>query len=122
MLNHLFELSLQRSKKEAAAFYIAYNLLGICVGGVMGFLAPLNTGRQEILRFGYLLSIFYVLVIGIFLLVKKGKQTSVLSWILVGLSPFLTAYWIGTLTGLIPLAYLTTLPNGTPTRQKTETI
>jgi hypothetical protein len=111
-LKNFFDFGLQRSKKEAAVFYFVFLLLGSVISWIIGFLQPpFTTSRSELVHLSYLASIIYVFVIGLWILLNKA-QVNFLSLMIVGSGLVLT-YWVGPILGLIPIAYLTTLPKNT---------
>lgn len=111
MFNDLFEFGKQRSRREAAGFYLFYWFLGVAIstvglfiGGGWGF----YEGFAEDLWTGpYFFAMVFCLALAFLVLGKKNKLRN--SWLLIlALLSGVGAFLLGALVGLIPVAYLTT--------------
>lgn len=112
MFGNLTNFEHKRNIKEALGFYIAYLILNIVVGAVLGVLfghgTSFNAGYSSGLVVGEYAAIVIQIVVGLLVLIKRKRYKNIFYIILFLLAIFLTKFG-GALVGLIPLAYLTTV-------------
>ena len=111
MFKHLTNFGFQRTGLQAFGMYLAYGLVNILfaflAGMVLGMLNP-AASFDDGLRLGTLVVIITCLVFGSLVIRAKGLMNFksiafvILAGVLAGLG--------GTLLGMIPVAYLSTLP------------
>jgi hypothetical protein len=116
LFQKLADFSYQRNFKEAIGFYIAYLVLVMCIGGIVGGIIGLLFGNGGTLssdlvslisRVAGLCALALVAGIGYFQLRAKGFTQRFEFILLVVISIGITLYGGGML-GLIPLAFLST--------------
>ncbi len=120
MFKDLMVLEKQRTGKEAFGFYLAYLLLSVVVFGVVGgFIGALGApsdfgeGFEQGRAIGGYLPYPFSLVLSALVLFRKGHLKS-FGFVLIGLCSGVLASG-GTILGLVPVAYLTTIkPKGPP--------
>jgi hypothetical protein len=111
MFSNLTNYAYKRSPLQALGFYIAYLILIILVGGVLGGIAGLLFEENSFaisLRLGVITAIITCLALAILVVSKKNQWSNFLAIFLIVLSPFL-AFLLGGIGGLLPVSYLTTL-------------
>lgn len=111
MFKDLFAFGKQRSRREAAGFYIFYLLLGVVITSVGLFVGggwSFQEGFAEDLWIGpYFFAMVFSLLLAFLVLFKKNKLRN--PWLLIlALLSGVGAFLLGALVGLIPVAYLTT--------------
>lgn len=111
MFQKLVEFDYQRSFKEAFGFYLAYLLVVILLGGLMGGAVGIFITSEEALfltmRMGALAAVITSLVLS-FLILKEKNLLGDFKYIVAGLMSGILALFGGGLLGLIPVAFLTT--------------
>ncbi|MFW5808422.1 MAG: hypothetical protein ACOCWH_05165 [Spirochaetota bacterium] len=114
MFKNLTVFEYTRSVKEAIGFYLAYLLLFIVVGAVFGAVAsfvttmdPVAAGTRAGMLVAFLLTAYLA-----FSLLRRKRLLNNFGFILLALLSVLLALILGGIGGLIPVAYLTTRPNG----------
>ena len=111
MFSNLTDFSVKRSTKQAIGFYIAYLvliiLLGALVGGLVGLVSDGGEGFISPLTAGVYIGVITSLVISFTVIYRKKLLGNYLYIILAILSGLLALVGGGIL-GLIPSAYLTT--------------
>jgi amino acid permease len=109
MFKKLTDFKYQRSSKEAVGFYIAYLIVsmlgGALLGGILGAMFPDNPFQAGV-RGGTIVAVFICILLS-WLIIKEKRQTEFSNLLLVLLSGVL-ALLVGGLFGLIIPAYLTT--------------
>jgi hypothetical protein len=106
MFKEVFVLSKVRTLKEAVVFYLVYLGLGITLAiNMSGFIDDQNL----LFWAGRVSAIIIVLFLGLGVAYIKSQISSFKILALIAFSIAVTAY-IGLAIGLIPVAYLTTLP------------
>lgn len=116
MFSHLFDLGFKRTGLQALGFYIVYLIIVILATGLIaGILSPISgaTSFEEGLAFGQKvgLGIVLALCVGLSVAVLHGKkQLAHAGYLLLVLASGFLAVIGGGVLGLIPAAYLTTLP------------
>ena len=111
MFKDLFVFGNQRSRWEAAGFYVFYLLLGVVItsvglliGGGWGF----QEGFAEDLWIGpYFFAMVLCLALAFLVLFKKNKLRNP-GLVILALLSGVGAFLLGAMVGLIPVAYLTT--------------
>ena len=111
MFNDLFVFGKQRSRREAAGFYLFYWLLGVFITSVGLFVGSgwrFQEGFAEDLWIGpYFFAMVFSLTLAFLVLGGKNKLRN--PWLVIlALLSGVGAYVLGALVGLIPVAYLTT--------------
>jgi len=110
MFKKLSDFRFERTWKQSIGFYIAYMFLGIIFGGLAGGLYGLITGDNSFeggVHTGQIVAILYCLGLAVIMTKSKGILPSFKAFMMIALSG-LIAVFIGTLGGLIPIAYLST--------------
>lgn len=115
MFKNLFDFTYRRTVKEAFGFYLAYLLLilisGIILGGTLGgFFTTEDTfeaGYDFGLKIGIFFAVIVCLYISISLVVKKKLYTN-FGFVLLSLCSGILALFGGALLGLIIPTYFTT--------------
>lgn len=111
MFKNLVDLGYKRTPKEAIGFYLAYLLLNIVIGAVLGGVFHSGNSISSSFSSGVLIgqygTIITQLIIGILILSKRKRYKS-FTYIIIVLLSILLSEFGGALVGLIPLAYLTT--------------
>ena len=110
MFSDLFDFAKQRTRKEALGFYIAYSILTIMFLFLFGILMALVFGDKIIpqaTQIGRSFAVLIPLVLS-FEIVRQKKAWNFSNVLLALLSGILGVF--GIFVGLIPTAYLTTLP------------
>ena len=108
MFNDLFNFEKQRTGKEALGFYIAYFLLIAISGGVIGLVLGVVLGLSTDLV-EWLAAVIICPLLSFQILSKKNLKRNIL-YIWLCIFSGIGALWLGELLGLIPVAYLTTIP------------
>ena len=110
MLQDLLDLGKQRTAKEALIFYIAYFLTYILAfllfGGIIG---GITQSPDLVMLLTNLLAVIFCSWLSYQIISKKNLKGNIL-YIVLCISSGVGAYFTGTLLGLIPVAYLTTIP------------
>ncbi len=113
MFKNLTKLEFNRTGLQALGFYLAYLLLLILSGGLIGgmvagiFANDADEAYQMGLKLGNIMAVLYCITITI-LVLKKKKLLNNFAYILLVLLSGLLSILLGGLGGLIPVAYLTT--------------
>lgn len=110
MFKNLTDFSYKRSGKEALGFYLAYLVLIVLVGGIVGAVTGLASGSQSYelgVRVGNIVAILLVLGVS-FAILSKKKLMNNFGLVLLALLSGLLAFAGGSVLGLIPTAYLST--------------
>ncbi len=108
MFDDLFSLEKERTSQQAFGFYLAYLLMAVLGGAILGGLAGVLGGNYESsARVGGVFAVLNCLGVSFGILNKKKLDSFGL--IVVSLLSGLGAILGGGLLGLIPTAYLTTL-------------
>ncbi|BFM14966.1 hypothetical protein R50073_11490 [Maricurvus nonylphenolicus] len=114
MFSKLTEFNAQRSIKEAVGFYLAYFilflLLGFTVGGIIGVLNP-DQAYEVGVKVGQIMAVIMCCALAVTIVFKKSLQSS-FKCIALAVMAALLSILLGALGGLIPIAYLTTVPDG----------
>ncbi len=112
MFKKLTDYSYVRSTKEAVGFYIAYFFVAVLTGALAGVVSTIIFPSQDIMtlgvRVGSVIAILIVVLLAIAMLSKK-KLTGEYKYILIALLAGLLSVLGGSLLGLIPVAYLSTV-------------
>ena len=125
MFKDLLVFEKQRTGKEAFGFYIAYSLLvgllsviiielifggasGGAPSGASGFAEGFEEGFERGQAVGVYLNPLFCLALSALILFRKGHLKS-FGFVLIGLSSGVLASPFGSLLGLVPTAYLTTI-------------
>ena len=106
MFENLFDLAYVRSTRQAVGFYIAYFVLMVTFLLIAGGI--LASDFVEGIQVGATIAIIYCPVLSLIIVAKKGGLGG--KGILMVLLSFIGANVGGGLIGIIPAAYLTTLP------------
>ena len=110
MLQDLLDLGKQRTAKEALIFYIAYFLTYILAfllfGGIIG---GITQSPDLVMLLTNLLAVIFCSWLSYQIISKKNLNGNTL-YIVLCISSGVGAYFLGILFGLIPAAYLTTIP------------
>ena len=112
MFDNVLNFELQRSKKEALGFFLAHLLLVGILAGLSAAIDALIAGQGSFEgggRIGQIISVFYCIVLGIAVCIRKNLLSSFKTILFILLSGSV-AVFLGGLGGLIPVAYLSTLP------------
>lgn len=113
MFLNLAKYETKRTGKDAVGFYLAYLLLGLMLGFAIAFVAgvlnPENVKHAALVA-GSIFAVIYCITIAILIAVKKSLTSSFQTLLLIGITA-ITSIFLGALGGLIPVAYLTTIPN-----------
>ncbi len=116
MFEDIFVLPKRRDPKQAIGFYIVYTVLGLFLLALLGIIMGLVVGEEHIVekarRFGQITAVVYPFSLSL-VIVQAKSAFSLKSIAMILLSGFLGSF--GIFTGLLPTAYLSTLPNNTPT-------
>lgn len=110
LFKNLTDFSYKRTGKQALGFYLAYFVLIVIVGALIGGLASLSIGDASInlgVRYGNILAILVTVGLS-FLILNKKNLLDHFGYILLALLSGLLAFLGGALLGLIPVAYFTT--------------
>lgn len=130
MFTNLFVLEKERTGKEAFGFYLAYFLLASLLQGLISsFIVPYSPSESlaESFAAGYTAgrkvgmysSVVFSLVLSFAVLFKKEKLQN-FRLVLIALLSGVGAIIFGGILGLVPAAYLTTIP--TETGNKTNSL
>ncbi len=115
MFKQTFNFSYQRHGfKEALGFYVVHLIIAMMLGMVLGALwgggqGSFAQGFQKGVRAGQIIAVIYSLGLALLILIKKqilGGAKNLFLALLAGILAALS----GGLLGLVPAAYLTTLP------------
>jgi hypothetical protein len=112
MFTHLFDLSFQRSPRQAIGFYIIYFLMTIVAAGLFTGLLSASLsfdGYQQAVSIGAIVAILACLGLSASILHTKHQVKNTTALLLV-LAAGILALFAGSILGMIPVAYLTTLP------------
>lgn len=112
MFKDLTNLGLKRTATQAIGFYLAYFLLILIVGFILGGIGGAFMGDNENAfnigaNLGIVISIIITLILG-FLILREKKLLNSYGYILIVLISAAIALFAGALGGLILIAYLTT--------------
>ncbi len=110
MFEDLFNFAMQRSRKQAFGFYLAYSILTIMFLFIFGILMALIFGEKiagEAVQIGRAFAVVVPLALSFEIL--RQKKAFTFSNVIVALSSGVLGT-LGIFVGLIPTAYLTTLP------------
>lgn len=114
MFQHLLDFDFKRSGVQALGFYIAWlvliTLVGALLGAIGGMINP-ETAYQTGVRIGTVMAI--VASVALCGLIIQAKKRITFPMILLAVFSGFLAFLGGGVLGLIPAAYLTTLPVGT---------
>lgn len=111
MFKSLTDLGYKRTALQAFGFYLAYFILGVIGGGLIGALigvidpANVSTNVAQIVT---PCVVVYALVLSFLIVKNKSKKIAFKHVLLIVLSGVLALFGAG-LLGIIPAAYLTTL-------------
>jgi peptidoglycan/LPS O-acetylase OafA/YrhL len=111
VFSNLAKLEITRSGKEALGFYVSYFILGLIFGFIIGALAGiLNPDNAEEAGFkaGSISAVIMSVFLSVLICSKKHLFSSFKAISLIAIAALLSVF-SGTLGGLIPVAYLTTL-------------
>jgi hypothetical protein len=104
MFDDLFTLEKQRTTEQAIGFYLAYLLFTILVAAIIGGLIMQDIEGSVLI--GLRAAAIFCLALSFLILYKKNQFN--LPMVLIALSSGLAAMVLGSLLGLVPVAYLTT--------------
>lgn len=110
MFKNLTDFGYKRNIKEAVGFYMAYLVLVMLVGGILGGILGVVMQNNTFgfgLKVGNVIGVITSLGVS-FLILKEKKLLGNFGFILIALLSGLLALFIGGLGGLIPAAFLTT--------------
>ncbi len=113
MFSNLTQFELSRSGKQALGFYLAYLFLGIILGFAAGAIAGVLTAGdpfQAGFFVGQIIAIVLCFALSLIIAYKKSLFSSFKVLVIIVLTVILSVL-LGTLGGLIPVAYLTTVAN-----------
>lgn len=113
MFKNLLSFETQRTALQALGFYIAYLIVTMLMGGIISGATGIatNNGSFEFgARIGAVLAIIICLTLSITVVAKKKQLKSFVYLLCIILSGGL-ALFLGGIGGLIPTAYLTTIPS-----------
>ena len=107
MFEDLSNYSKERQPLQALGFYIVFLIIGVAIGALFGlvFAPDYYTG----VLVGSVVAVIYCTILSYLILSAKGQLSTAFSAFI-----FITAFlsfFIGSLGGLIPVAYLTTINN-----------
>ena len=107
MFEDLFNHSKEREPLQALGFYIVFFILGLALGALGGavFASDYETGMLV----GHVIAVVYCTILSYIILSAKGQLSNAFS-AFIFITAFLS-YFIGTIGGLIPVAYLSTINN-----------
>ena len=106
MFENLFDFAYVRSTRQAVGFYIAYFVLNSILSGIAGGILASNIEEGYVV--GGAIALISCPVLSLIIVVKKGDLGG--KGILMVLLSFIGAIVGAGLIGIIPAAYLTTLP------------
>ena len=111
MFKDLLKLEKQRTGKEALGFYIAFFLLIVTAIAIFVMIVGtiLGLGPDLAFRLGWLAAVIICPWLSYQIISKKNLKMNTL-YIGLCISSGIGALWMGSLLGLIPVAYLTTIP------------
>ncbi len=113
MFSKLAKYETERTVKEAVGFYLAYLFLGLMLGFAIGFIAgalnPQNAKHAALVA-GSIFAVVSCVTIAILIALKKSQTSSFRTLLIIGITA-IASIFLGALGGLIPVAYLTTIPN-----------
>ena len=107
MFEDLFNHSKERQPLQALGFYVVFFIIGIALAALGGlvFGSDYETGMLV----GHVIAVIYCTILSYLILSAKGQLSNAFS-AFIFITAFLS-YFIGTLGGLIPVAYLSTINN-----------
>jgi len=110
----LYDLSQERTAKQAFAFYFVYFIVLICLGAISGIITSVVFGgnNETVFVVGSVLGIFCCVGLAVFICIKKSILKSYKSVGIIIVTLVSSAIF-GALLGLIPVSYLTTRENKT---------
>jgi hypothetical protein len=116
MFNNLFVLEKERTGKEAFGFYLGYLLLLLLLSAFIGFFVfppnpslSLVENLEKFAEAGGYFGIIFSLVLSFAVLFKKEKLQN-FRLVIIALLSGVGAIILGGILGLVPAAYLTTIP------------
>tara|TARA_B100000085_G_scaffold241631_1_gene232528 strand:- start:208 stop:543 length:336 start_codon:yes stop_codon:yes gene_type:complete len=106
MFKDLFSFNKERQALEALGFYIVYFIIGLILGVTSVYIFDANSYESGLVV-GQVLAFFYCLFLGYLILSQKRQ----LNTAYLALLPLIaiSAYFLGALGGLVPVAYLSTI-------------
>ena len=107
MFDDIFSFGKERLPLQALGFYIVFFIIGISLAAFAGLIFA--AGYEAGLVVGGVIAFFYCVILCYLILSQKNQLTSAFAAFLF-ITAFL-AYALGTLGGLIPVAYLSTIKN-----------
>jgi hypothetical protein len=109
MFNKLMDLSYERSLLEAVVFYVIYFILFLLLVMLLGAVAGIlfGAGYEDGVKLGWVFAIVACPVLSVAVLVQKKQMGSIFYVFIAILSGF-CALFVGSLLGLVPVAFLTT--------------
>ena len=114
MFSYLMDLKFQRTGKQAVGFYLAYILLIGIAGALLGGLYSLiigTPGYDVYGRIGHFVAV--VAVIGLSASIVYKKNILTFKGVFLVLLSGILALFLGSLVGVIPTAYLSTIKDNT---------
>ena len=107
MFEDLFNHSKERQPSQALGFYVVFFIIGIALAALGGlvFGSDYETGMVV----GHVIAVVYCTILSYIILSAKGQLSNAFS-AFIFITAFLS-YFIGTIGGLIPVAYLSTINN-----------
>lgn len=111
MFSSLLNFGLERNAKQAFGFYISYLFLISLVGGLLGGITYVITGSDNLelaLLLGTIEAVILCTLLSILIAINKRIIGSYKTIIIILATGFL-AMFLGALSGLVPVAYLTTV-------------
>ncbi len=108
----LTDFSYVRSTKEAVGFYFAYFIMAVLIGALLGATSALLFPKEDLMQLGIRVGNVIAILIASLLAIanlSKKRLTGEYKYIMIALLAGLLAVFGGSLLGLIPVAYLTTV-------------
>lgn len=124
MFNDLFNFAMQRTRKQALGFYMAYSILTIMLLFIIGILMALLFGEKivnDAMQIGRAFAVLIPLTLSFEIL--RQKRIFTFTTVLIALSSGLLGV-LGIFVGLVPTTYLTTLPpaQGSDAQKRSEDV
>jgi len=112
MFRHLFDFGYQRSALQAVGFYLAYVVMGILSGGVIGAVYALAFGTSDLGPLVWIAGTFAVAFVGLisFLVLQAKGRLGHPGPLVVGVLSVPAAILGGVILGFLFTAFLTTRP------------
>ena len=107
MFEDLFNYSKERQPLQALGFYVVFLIIGVALGALGGLV--FGTDFETGMLVGHVIAVIYCTVLSYLILSAKAQLSNAFS-AFIFITAFLS-YFIGSIGGLIPVAYLYTINN-----------